>query len=236
MNSVSQHPLVRRYLADVEIALSDSPPDERREAIAGLEEHLLSALPENASDSDVHEVLNRLGAPSDLAADSPSQRRRTLRSALEGRWVPVLAGLVLVLMFLWLAAMGLFIESRTSSQVCSGGPEGTSHCQPEQIDPFLPRPGALFSVFVALFPYAIIPYTLILASRLWSPRARVVLLSAIPAWTLLVDVPAWAAWKLGASDSLVFGLTQAVFVSGILIPLLITWQAVKAFRKSSHQL
>lgn len=60
---------VRDYLADVERALADLPRHQREEIVAGLREHIDTALAD-APPGTVADVLDRLGSPAEIAAEA----------------------------------------------------------------------------------------------------------------------------------------------------------------------
>lgn len=75
MNTGATHPFVEDYLARLGSESSRMlPPDEARELVDDVREHLASALTADSSEAEIRDVLDRLGAPSEVvaAAGSPT--------------------------------------------------------------------------------------------------------------------------------------------------------------------
>jgi hypothetical protein len=73
MTARAVHPLAEDYLRRLGQSGRHLPPDRLRELLAEIEGHLSEALPPDASDHDVLEVLERLGPPGDIVeAEQPS--------------------------------------------------------------------------------------------------------------------------------------------------------------------
>jgi hypothetical protein len=66
MNATSD-PLVTDYLREVERGLAPLPRGRRAEVLADLREHLDAALAQAATEADVRNALDRLGAPAEVA-------------------------------------------------------------------------------------------------------------------------------------------------------------------------
>jgi len=64
-----RHELVRGYLSQLDAALRGVPAAQAREFREQITAHLDDALPPNADDEQVATVLDRLGSPTELAAD-----------------------------------------------------------------------------------------------------------------------------------------------------------------------
>jgi len=67
------HPLVRAYLEELEKSFTGLPPGQARELREQITAHLEDSLTVAASETEVGEVLRRLGRPADLAADAAEQ-------------------------------------------------------------------------------------------------------------------------------------------------------------------
>jgi uncharacterized membrane protein len=70
MTTTARHPLVEDYLRRLWTEAGALPVDEARELLADIEEHLSAALPPHASETQVRNVLERLGTPADLVASA----------------------------------------------------------------------------------------------------------------------------------------------------------------------
>jgi uncharacterized membrane protein len=60
--------MVRDYLARLREESRMLPVDQARELVADIEEHLVAAIPPGASETEVRNVLERLGTPSELVS------------------------------------------------------------------------------------------------------------------------------------------------------------------------
>jgi hypothetical protein len=113
--------LVEDYLKELDRSLANLPSAQRKEMVADIEEHIdhqLSELGPAPSDSEVRNLLNRVGDPDDLAAEA---RDRFDVPAPEPRWTDYLAlvllpiGGLLVPLLGWLAGVVLLWSSRVWS-------------------------------------------------------------------------------------------------------------------------
>ena len=83
--AAQDHPLVRSYLRDLNVALRPVPPDRARELGEQIRAHLEETIPPGADAQAVAETLARLGTPGQLAAQAralapprtPAQRFRS---------------------------------------------------------------------------------------------------------------------------------------------------------------
>ncbi|WP_438486955.1 HAAS signaling domain-containing protein [Streptomyces sp. S186] len=67
--TITDHPLVKKYLAAVARETADLSPERRNELLADLEEHIAVALAEESAsgDDEIRAVLARLGDPRTIA-------------------------------------------------------------------------------------------------------------------------------------------------------------------------
>ncbi|MEO6512265.1 MAG: hypothetical protein ABIO16_14805, partial [Nocardioides sp.] len=119
MTTTARHPLVEDYLARLHAEAGRLPDDQARELVADIDEHLAAAIPQDATEADVRNVLERLGAPSDLVNEAggtvPAEKGKTFASPV-GAIVCLLAAEVLSLLLpvsipLWI--IGLVMMART---------------------------------------------------------------------------------------------------------------------------
>jgi len=68
MTTAARHPLVEDYLRRLSSEAARLPVDQSRELVADIDEHLLAALPGDASEAEVRNVLERLGTPDELVS------------------------------------------------------------------------------------------------------------------------------------------------------------------------
>jgi uncharacterized membrane protein len=93
MTTMRRDPLVDDYLRRLEVAASDLPRGRRSELVAEIEEHIESALSAAGSDdaAAVRGVLERLGAPEEIAAAARPPGAAPERGRLERAALVVLA-------------------------------------------------------------------------------------------------------------------------------------------------
>ena len=66
----TRHREVGEYLRRLQRSMADLPAERRDEILAEIEEHIAEDLAERATESDVRNVLERLGDPADIAAEA----------------------------------------------------------------------------------------------------------------------------------------------------------------------
>jgi hypothetical protein len=84
-DTVLEHPLVRDYLRELNIACAYLPVAQARELREQLAAHLDEALPPSAATEEVTAELSRLGSPRALAADAAGPGQRPLVRRLRHR-------------------------------------------------------------------------------------------------------------------------------------------------------
>ncbi len=100
MTTAARHPLVEDYLKRLWTEAARLPVDQARELVADIDEHLLAALPHDASEAEVRNVLERLGSPSELVAEaggSTPAPRKPFVSPVAALWCLVIAELTFIL-------------------------------------------------------------------------------------------------------------------------------------------
>jgi hypothetical protein len=116
------HPLVRRYLRDLDAALSGLPAAQARELREQITAHLDDALGPGASDQEVAATLARLGSAAGLAAEagapdgSSGPRSAPARRRVRWRLAAVIAVLVAVAV-----ALGALQISSVASRYAAAG-------------------------------------------------------------------------------------------------------------------
>ncbi|GAA4707114.1 HAAS signaling domain-containing protein [Nocardioides conyzicola] len=68
MNTDELHPLASAYLQELEARARQLPPDQARELVEDIREHLVSALRPESGEADVRTTLDRLGPPAEVVA------------------------------------------------------------------------------------------------------------------------------------------------------------------------
>jgi hypothetical protein len=89
--TVEAEPRVAEYLRSLDAALTRLPRDDAVELRQQIVEHLNDSISPDADDAQINAVLQRLGTPTDLVADSlesrPRRRWQTVRNWRWQRWV-----------------------------------------------------------------------------------------------------------------------------------------------------
>jgi uncharacterized membrane protein len=68
MSTDAMHPLTSAYLQELEGLARRLPPDQARELVEDIREHIGSALRSNSTEAEVRSTLDRLGSPAELVA------------------------------------------------------------------------------------------------------------------------------------------------------------------------
>lgn len=114
MKSIRSHPLVERYLNDLERALEDLPAGRRHDIVEDIRQHLQEAVGDASDEGTVREVLDRLGDPEAIAAEAReglgAEQRRG--GALEGVAIAALlvGGLIIPLAGWFIGVIALWIS------------------------------------------------------------------------------------------------------------------------------
>jgi len=141
--NIQKTDLVGEYLREVELRLSGLPLLERRELLADLEAHIAAARERGAySESEMIEVLRRLGSPEEVAAAAyweagPQPPRPPYTPPAKPRGgVPgwVIAAIVAFVVLFLIGAAGLMVLAR------AGVESGPEPIQAPAIEAPLPEP------------------------------------------------------------------------------------------------
>jgi hypothetical protein len=84
MTTTLHHPLVRDYLDQVDAALADVPHQQAIEIREQIAAHIEDALPDDADDPQVIELLQRIGSPEEIAAEARREGAPSGENRLEG--------------------------------------------------------------------------------------------------------------------------------------------------------
>jgi uncharacterized membrane protein len=68
MNTEALHPLTSAYLQELEDRARQLPPDQARELVEDIREHISSALGPDSTEAEVRSTLDRLGSPAEVVA------------------------------------------------------------------------------------------------------------------------------------------------------------------------
>ncbi|MFE0131419.1 hypothetical protein ACFWY6_07525 [Streptomyces sp. NPDC059037] len=82
--TITEHPLVKKYLAAVARETAGLDPERRNELLADLEEHIAVALAEESAsgDDEIRAVLARLGDPRTIAATALGEEHPAPQASL----------------------------------------------------------------------------------------------------------------------------------------------------------
>jgi uncharacterized membrane protein len=105
MSEAPEHPAVRQYLDDLRKATRDLPPGRQRELLAEIEEHLAETAPLGASETQVHEAIERLGDPQQIAAAERERHQSPDAQPSWREWLAIPLLLVGGIAFLGLGAL-----------------------------------------------------------------------------------------------------------------------------------
>ncbi len=99
MSAAVDHPLVRRYLTDLRVALAGLPEADRTDVTEAVRDHVEQALTgvDHPSDDDVRRVLSDLGDPLAIAAGAGAAGDPVRPAALAQSWVPPVVAVSLLL-------------------------------------------------------------------------------------------------------------------------------------------
>lgn len=121
MTTYTQHPLVTRYLKDLDRALRDFPADRRREIVEEIHEHIAETAAERGeqmTEAELRTLLDQVGHPETIAEDARDRfgikRRRA--GAMEAiAVVSLLFGGLLVPVIGWVFGVALLWASKVWS-------------------------------------------------------------------------------------------------------------------------
>lgn len=135
-----QHPLVTRYLKDLERALRDIPADKRRDIVDDIKTHIAEAAAdrgEEMTESELRSLLDQVGHPEAIAEDARErfgiQRRRG--GAMEGLAIGALlvgglivpgVGWLLGIILLWASSVWSMRDKILGTLVIPGGLAGAA--------------------------------------------------------------------------------------------------------------
>ncbi len=223
------HPLVARYLAELDRLLVGVDPAVRADTLAGVHEHLDAATGGSQDDGRVREALEQLGSPYDVAAEAHGdQVARPAPAPLSSRgWLPVVAGLLLGLALLFVVAgVGSASAVVSSSSV-------SSSAEPDQVETTVEFAGSVGGVLLGLFaglPFWVAAVVLIGVSRLWQHREKVALVAAAPAVALVLGVLPALGWALIGEQ----GVYAGAWI-GIALAILALFVVVRLSRRALHR-
>lgn len=135
MRTETQHPLVTRYLKDLERALRDVPAEDRHEIVADIKEHIAEAAADRGdemTENELRRMLEQVGHPEAIAEEARERFGVTRRrgGAMEGiavvsllfggLLIPIL-GWVLGVILLWASSVWTTREKIIGTLIVPGG-------------------------------------------------------------------------------------------------------------------
>lgn len=131
----AQHPLVNRYLKDLERALRDVPGDRRRDIVEGIKAHIADAAADRGDDmteSELRGMLDEVGHPEAIAEEARDRfgisRRRggamegiAIAALLVGGVVVPVLGWILGVILLWASSVWSVRDKILGTLVLPGG-------------------------------------------------------------------------------------------------------------------
>lgn len=132
MTDATAHPVIRRYLDELETALRDLPKERRHEIVRDIEEHIEAATAGSSNEADLRNALEQVGDPEAIAAEARErfgishQRGGALEAAaivlllIGGLVVPGLGWLVGVVL-LWISSVWSVRDKTIGTLVLPGG-------------------------------------------------------------------------------------------------------------------
>lgn len=174
------HPLVARYLHDLDVLLQGIEPVERAEVVEGVREHIETSLSHtDRSDSDVRAALDEVGPATAVAEEawtgrtSPVPSQRT--PATSRAWLPNTVAFfeAATLLMVMVAVGGSAAVSSSSATVTTEDGQTTTEVTQSSFDGSIG--GAVTALFAAI-PFWLVILVLVGVSALWTARQKTVLM------------------------------------------------------------
>jgi len=183
------HPLVARYLHDLDVLLQGIEPVERAEVVEGVREHIETSLSDtDRADSDVRAALDEVGPATAVAEEAWTGRTLpgpSPRPPVSSRaWLPfTVAGFeATTLLVVTVVVGGSAVVSSSSATVTTPDGQTTTEVTQSSFDGSIG--GAVTALFAAI-PFWLVILVLVGVSALWTARQKTVLL-ALPLATAIV--------------------------------------------------
>ncbi len=194
------HPLVGRYLTDLDRLLAHLPPGDRAEMLAGVSEHIEASLPQSPGDEEVRRVLGELGPPQAVAdeayAGAPGPRFAPPPMPTKSRhWMPVVACVLMVLaVLLMLLVFGLSPGSSSSTVTTLDADGNATQVTSNEL---VVGPGVfvLGAGFVML-PFWLAATALAALAPTWSQREKTLVIITAPGLLVLGALLPWLGGKV----------------------------------------
>lgn len=231
MSPQTTHPLVTRYLTELDTLLRDIDPLERAEVVTGVHEHVESALEGTArTDADVRAALAEVGPAAAVAEEAYAGRPVPASSpqpATSRPWLPttvaVLQGLALSLVVLTYGTLGAFVSTSTSSSDGDFVVTDRDHV------------GSVLdavALMAAAFPFWLPAVVLVAVSALWTRRESAALMVLVPGCAVLLSGLPSLGYAMVGDPGVYVGAGAAVLVALAGGPWLLTVLVRRALRRS----
>jgi len=175
------HPLVARYLHDLDVLLEGIEPVERAEVVEGVREHIDTSLSHTqGADSDVRAVLAEVGPASAVAEEAWAGRTSPAPSPQVSwssrAWLPNAVAFfeAATLLVVSVAVGGSAAVSSSSSTVTREDGQSTMEVTRISFDGSVS--GALTALIVAI-PFGLVILVLVGVSALWTARQKAILMA-----------------------------------------------------------
>jgi hypothetical protein len=208
------HPLVARYLQDLDVLMRGIEPVERAEVVEGVREHIEASLDSTArTDADVRAALDEVGPATAVAEEAsagrPGPGAFVRRPVTSRAWLPaVVAGLealTLLVVFLVVSTTTVVSTGSVSSTTASGRTITTQ--TQSSFDGSIS--GAIEALFASL-PFWLVVIVLVAITSLWTGREK----------ALLIALPLATAVAFGVLPTLGYAL---VGITGVYVG---AWTAI----------
>ena len=220
----TQHPLVARYLDDLDALLQGIEPVERAEVVEGVREHIEASLDgTDRSDANVIAVLNEIGPATVVAEEAytgrsstrwpPAPQRRP--PVTSRKWLPAtVAGFEAVLLLvamLMITSTGV-VGPSSSTITTAGGRTITTTVVHLDLGKYI-----LYAVtgLIPTFPFWLVMFVLVTATALWTAREKTALIALPFAAMITVTVLPQVGYALTGIHGLHVGAGVAlVLIAG----------------------
>jgi len=174
------HPLVARYLLDLDVLLEGIEPVERAEVVEGVREHIETSLSHtDRNDSDVRAALDEVGPATAVAEEAWTGRTSPVPSprppGTSRAWLPfTVAGFEAVALLVVVIVVGgsVGVSSGSTTVTTADGQTTTEVTQSSFHGSIGGAVGALFAVI----PFWLVILVLVGVSALWTARQKTVLM------------------------------------------------------------
>ena len=184
------HPLVARYLHDLDVLLEGIDPVERAEVVEGVREHIETSLSHTQGvDSDVRAALDEVGPASAVAEEAWAGRTSPAPSPRPSwasrAWLPNAVAFfeAVTLLVVMVAVGGSAAVSSSSGTVTTADGQSATEVTQSSFDGSL---GGALTALIAAIPLWLVVLVLVGVSALWTARQTAILM-ALPLASAIVD-------------------------------------------------